>query len=36
LIIGLLHGMNLLLLPVLGRLFSMNRRLDENVPPQEH
>jgi hypothetical protein len=36
LIIGLLHGLNLLLLPVLGRLFSMNRRLDENVPPQEH
>jgi hypothetical protein len=36
LIIGLLHGMNLLILPVLGRLFSMNRRLDENVPPQEH
>ena len=36
LIIGLLHGMNLLLLPVLGRLFSMNRRLDDNVPPQEH
>ena len=36
LIIGLLHGMNLLLLPVLGRLFSMNRRLDENVPPQDH
>ena len=36
LIIGLLHGLNLLLLPVLGRLFSMNRRLDEHVPPQEH
>ena len=36
LIIGLLHGMNLLLLPVLGRLFSMNRRLDEKVPPQEN
>jgi len=35
LIIGILHGMNLLILPVLGRLFSMNRRLDENVPPQE-
>lgn len=35
LIIGLLHGMNLLLLPVLGRLFSMNRRLDEKVPPQD-
>ena len=36
LIIGLLHGMNLLLLPVLGRLFSMNRRLDDKVPPQEN
>lgn len=35
LIIGILHGMNLLILPVLGRLFSMNRRLDEKVPPQE-
>lgn len=36
LIIGLLHGMNLLLMPVLGRLFSLNRRLDERVPPQEN
>jgi len=36
LIIGVLHGMNLLLLPVLGRLFSMNRRLDERVPPQDY
>jgi hypothetical protein len=36
LIIGLLHGMNLLLLPVLGRLFSLNRRLDDKVPPQEN
>jgi hypothetical protein len=36
LIIGLLHGMNLLLLPVLGRLFSLNRRLDERVPPQDY
>lgn len=35
LIIGLLHGLNLLLLPLLGRLFSMNRHLDERVPPQE-
>jgi len=35
LIIGVLHGMNLLLLPVLGRLFSMNRRLDDRVPPQD-
>ncbi len=36
LIIGVLHGMNLLILPVLGRLFSMNRRLDEKVPPQDY
>jgi len=28
LIIGILHGFNLLIMPVLGRLFSMNRRLD--------
>jgi hypothetical protein len=35
LIIGVLHGANLLLMPVLGRLFSLNRRLDERVPPQE-
>ncbi len=27
LIIGLLHGLNLVLMPVLGRLFSLNRRL---------
>jgi hypothetical protein len=35
LIIGVLHGANLLLMPVLGRLFSLNRRLDERVPPQD-
>lgn len=28
LIIGLLHGLNIVLMPVLGRLFSLNRRLD--------
>ena len=28
LIIGVLHGLNILLMPVLGRLFSLNRRLD--------
>jgi hypothetical protein len=28
LIIGLLHGANIVLMPVLGRLFSLNRRLD--------
>jgi hypothetical protein len=29
LIIGVLHGLNLVLMPVLGRLFSLNRRLPE-------
>ena len=28
LIIGILHGANIVLMPVLGRLFSLNRRLD--------
>ncbi len=28
LIIGVLHGVNIVLMPVLGRLFSLNRRLD--------
>ena len=27
LIIGVLHGLNLVIMPVLGRLFSLNRRL---------
>jgi hypothetical protein len=27
LIIGVLHGLNIVLMPVLGRLFSLNRRL---------
>ena len=31
LIIGVLHGLNLVIMPVLGRLFSLNRRL----PPRE-
>ena len=29
LIMGLLHGLNVLSLPVIGRLFSLNRRLDD-------
>lgn len=33
LIIGVLHGLNLLIMPVLGRLFSMNRRLDGHFDP---
>lgn len=28
LIIGILHGLNIVLMPVLGRMFSLNRRLD--------
>ena len=31
LIIGLLHGINLLALPVMGRLLTLNRRLDEST-----
>ena len=29
LLMGLLHGLNVLSLPIIGRLFSLNRRLDE-------
>jgi hypothetical protein len=29
LIVGLLHGLNVLTLPIMGRLFTLNRRLDE-------
>ena len=33
LIIGVLHGANIILMPVIGRLFSLNRRLDaEQIP----
>ena len=31
LIIGLLHGINLLVLPVIGRLLTLNRRLDQQM-----
>ncbi|SER74387.1 hypothetical protein SAMN05216199_1060 [Pedococcus cremeus] len=31
LIIGVLHGVNIVLMPVLGRLFSLNRRLPDKV-----
>ena len=34
LIIGLLHGFNLLALPVIGRLLTLNRALDERIGPQ--
>ncbi len=29
--LGLLHGLNLLLLPVIGRLLTLNRRLDQQM-----
>lgn len=31
LIIGILHGVNLLVLPAIGRLFTLNRRLDQDT-----
>ena len=31
LVIGILHGLNIVLMPVLGRLFSLNRRLPDRV-----
>jgi type III secretory pathway component EscS len=34
LIIGILHGVNLLALPVMGRLLTLNRQLDESAGPQ--
>ncbi len=33
LIIGILHSANLILLPVIGRLLTLNRRLDQATPP---
>ena len=33
LIVGLLHGLNVLTLPVIGRILTLNRRLDEDTPP---
>ena len=33
LILGVLHGVNLLALPIMGRLLTLNRRLDEGSPP---
>jgi hypothetical protein len=32
LILGVLHGLNLIALPVMGRLLTLNRRLDEEAP----
>ena len=36
LIIGVLHGVNLLALPVMGRLLTLNRHLDDALPPTDH
>lgn len=33
LIVGILHGLNVLALPVIGRILTLNRRLDEETPP---
>jgi hypothetical protein len=33
LVVGVLHGLNVLLLPVIGRILTLNRRLDETVQP---
>ena len=36
LIIGLLHGVNLLVLPIIGRLLTLNRRLDQQMRETAH
>lgn len=33
LIVGLLHGLNVLSLPMIGRILTLNRRLDETMTP---
>lgn len=33
LIVGVLHGLNVLMLPMIGRILTLNRRLDEQTPP---
>jgi hypothetical protein len=33
LIVGVLHGLNVLMLPIIGRILTLNRRLDETTPP---
>lgn len=33
LIVGVLHGLNVLTLPIIGRILTLNRRLDEASPP---
>jgi hypothetical protein len=32
LVVGILHGVNVLMLPIIGRLFTLNRRLDDTTP----
>lgn len=32
LIVGILHGLNVLVLPLIGRILTLNRRLDESTP----
>ena len=34
LLMGLLHGLNVLTLPILGRVFTLNRQLDDDVTTQ--
>jgi hypothetical protein len=33
LIVGVLHGLNVLTLPLIGRILTLNRRLDDQMPP---
>jgi hypothetical protein len=33
LVVGLLHGLNVLTLPLIGRILTLNRRLDDATPP---
>ena len=33
LIVGVLHGLNVLMLPLIGRILTLNRNLDEASPP---
>ena len=32
LLMGILHGINVISLPIIGRIFSLNRRLDDDTP----
>jgi hypothetical protein len=35
LIVGVLHGLNVLLLPMIGRILTLNRHLDEQATPND-